>query len=139
MTAWQKCKLHVHPTPIIARVLELPNGDRRWDAGRTIPANRRLSFRVDDHITAGPAILILRGDDGPERPTLSVEVIRDGRAVATHHGRPPAPTPDRWRSVSLPLDDLRGGDRVEITSQNSPWRTYLLRLSRIGHSFAPGG
>ncbi|MEQ9317960.1 MAG: hypothetical protein RIF41_02335, partial [Polyangiaceae bacterium] len=110
---------------IVARVLELPHGASRWDAGRTLPAEHPLSFRVDDEVTSGPAILIVRGDDGPERPTLSVEVTRDGRAVATHHGRPPPPTEGRWRSVSVPLDDLRGGDRIEITSQNAPWRTYL--------------
>lgn len=124
---------------VVARVLELAAGERRWDAGRAIPAEGGLSFRVDDDVDAGPAILVLRGDDGPERPTLGVEVTRDGRVVASRWQQAPPARAGRWRTVSLPLDDLRGGDRLEITSQNAPWRTYLLRLSRIGHSFAPGG
>ena len=134
-------RLAIEPAgqPVVARVLDLPSDERRWDAGRVLSAEGQLSFRVPTETPAGPAILTLRGDDGNERPTLRVQVSRGGRVIASQWARPPAPIPGSWRTVSLPLDDLRGGDRVEITAQNAPWRTYLLRLSRIGHSFAPGG
>jgi hypothetical protein len=122
---------------VVARTLELPAGTRRWDAGRHLPTGATASFRVADEVGSGPATLMLRADDAPERPRLQVTVRREGRAVARHWVQAPPSSPGKWRSIPVPLADLRGGDRVEITVESGPWNSYLLQLSQFGHSFAP--
>lgn len=116
---------------VVARTLTRPGGDRRWDAGRQITEGAVVSFRVADEVGAGTAVLLLRGDDEPDRPRLRITVLRQGQIVASHWSRPPSATAGSWRSLAVPLDDLRGGDRIEITAEGGPWRSYLIQLSRL--------
>jgi hypothetical protein len=122
---------------VVAATLELPDGTRRWDAGRTVPASRSLSFRLADSVPNGPAVLQLRIDDGPTRPRLRVEVRREGRAVASVWLRPPPAQPGKWRSVTTSLTQARAGDRVFVTPEDGEIRVFATSLFRFGHAFAP--
>jgi hypothetical protein len=154
---------YVFPGPrggwVIGRVLSLPDGRRRFDAGRIVPEGQRESFVIDPGVTASGresfsrpsstsasdsdpspslgrgwggvprSVLVLRTDGGGEG-SLRVALERGGRVLAERDAALPARAEDRWFEVRVPLPEVRGGDRVSVFAVHGPWRSFHAWLLR---------
>ena len=129
---------HELPAPgagwVVGATHELPHAPgepavARWDAGRIVPRDRIEAFRVRAEVAAGPATLVLRTD--VSRPwRLHVEVAQ-GRAARSILEQPVAPCDeDAWTEIEVPLAGVAGGERIELSSPDSEWRSFNLWLVR---------
>jgi hypothetical protein len=55
---------------------------------------------------------------------------RQGRPDLELNHRAPAPPPDAWSEVAIPLDDVAGGDRVTIIAVQGALRDFHLWITR---------
>ena len=98
---------------VVGRVLALPDGAPRFDAGRIVPEGRRESFAIRRRrASSGEAALVLRTDGGAEG-SVRVTVERDGAPSSRVEAAvlPARAATAGTRSASR-SGDVRGGDRV---------------------------
>lgn len=97
---------------VVGAVHRDESGRERYDAGRILPAARRVSFRVRAEIGGGPATLRARLDgDAPLRAQIRRDGVVIGEALAV-----PVVRGGGWRPVEARLESVAGGDRVELWS-----------------------
>jgi hypothetical protein len=107
---------------VIGAVLALPDGRRRFDAGRIVPEGKSETF-VTRAASPGEAALVLRTDGGPEG-ALRVSVERDGRPLVSREVHVPARAADRWHEVRATVGDIRRGDRVRVFAVRGALRDF---------------
>ncbi len=129
----ERARGYVIPAPrggwIVGAVLALADGTPRFDAGRIVPQGRDERFRIPSGIVPGPATLHLRTDGGPPQ-TIRVVIQRGGQPrIAAEKAIAERPA-DRWTDVAIPLDDVAGGDEVQILSVIGALRDFHVWLIR---------
>ena len=96
-------------------ILDDARGQRRFDAGRTIPDGASESFVIARlHPSAS---LRLRVDDAARRIVVTVHGTSNDLALEPAHT-------GRWRSATAPLGALVPGDVVTITAHDAAYRDY---------------
>lgn len=114
---------------VIGAALRDASGRMRWDAGRIVPQGQTESFWVAKDVPPGPATLVLRTDGGgPSRIRVhvpTIELLAMGRAIEI-----PARDEGAWFEVRVPLDSVKGGQRIAITAEQSAWRSFHAWLVR---------
>ena len=123
---------YVFPGPrggwVIGAALALPDGRRRFDAGRIVPEGKSESFSIREGVV-GKSVLVLRTDGGGEG-VLRARVSRGGRVVFEAEVPIPARSGDRWHEVKVPWGDVRKGDRMTLTAARGAWRGYHVWVVR---------
>jgi len=113
---------------VIGAVLALPDGRRRFDAGRIVPEGKSESFVIRAP-SAGEAVLVLRTDGGGEI-VLRVTVERDGRDVVVREAIVPPRDGGRWHHVRVELGEARSGDRVRVFAVRGALRDFHAWIAR---------
>lgn len=114
---------------VAGAVLALPDGGRRFDAGRIAPQGREERFTVGPGVSEGAARLSLRTDGGPPQEILVI-VERGGRALDQAAARVPERPVDRWYEVHVALSSVRSGDVVRMVSVFGAFRDFHVWLLR---------
>lgn len=131
----ERSHAYVFPSPragwVIGRVLELPDGRRRFDAGRIIPKGERESFVLNAGVADGDekGALVMRTDGGAEGE-IRIKVEREHRLLDERDVTVPARPDDRWFEVRVPLPSVRAGDRVTILAVRGDVRDFHTWLVR---------
>lgn len=114
---------------IVSAILALPDGAKRFDAGRIVPQGMEERFRVDDRVTPGRATLYLRTDGGPTQ-RIRITIERETKAIASKEVDVAERPADRWTEVAIDLDDVRGADTIAIASEMGAFRDFHAWLTR---------
>lgn len=124
---------------VIGDVLMNERGERRFDAGRITPEGRSESFVIrprEGELSPGPATLVMRTDKGGEIK-LRVTIERGGRDASTtpvvappRGAEPSVVAADRWYEITIPIADIRSGDRVRVFAERGGFRAFHWWLVR---------
>ncbi|MFO0591402.1 MAG: hypothetical protein U0441_27890 [Polyangiaceae bacterium] len=124
---------YVVPAPrggwIVAAILALPDGTKRFDAGRIVPQGMDERFRIANEVTPGRATLRLRTDGGPPQ-RIRITIEREKKAIASTEVDVAERPADRWTEIGVDLGDVRGGDTIAIASEIGAFRDFHVWLTR---------
>jgi hypothetical protein len=114
---------------VIGEVLAAADGRARFDGGRIIPQGKSDAFVVRAGIPAGPASLVLRTSPGGEL-AIRISVERSGRRISSHEHSIPERQAGRWFEIQVPVEEIKGGDRVAIESVRGAFASFHLWVLR---------